>query len=248
MRAVNLLPEKHRPRQPTGGGRGSSYVLLGVLATVVLATLMYVLTLNTINSSKSKIAQAKAEAQRFDAQAQALGPFGNFAQIKTQRVAAVRQLAQGRFDWERMVRELAGVLPDGVWLQKSSAADSPADAQDGSGSSTPPASGGQGAAAGGPVLTLTGCARDQSTVAVTLVRLRQLQGAEDVKLDHSTQPDEQGGSASAGSGSSSGGGGESCGGKAKDLNYAFQIDVTFAPQAPAPSKPGSVPARLGGGS
>ena len=37
MKPVNLLPERHRPRTPTGGGKGSSYILLGALGAVLIA-------------------------------------------------------------------------------------------------------------------------------------------------------------------------------------------------------------------
>src|SRR3712207_3894059 len=112
MRAVNLLPEKHRPRQATGGRSGSSYVLLGVLAEVVGGVLVYVMTVNSINSAKSDIASAKAGAARATAEAESLGAYGDFAQVKKQREGAVKQVAQSRLDWERLVREVAHVLPD----------------------------------------------------------------------------------------------------------------------------------------
>src|SRR4051794_36081092 len=98
MKAVNLLPERNRPRRPTTGQSKSGYVALGVLGALLIAVLAYVLTLNSINTSKTETAQATAEAQRLDDQANSLGPYGDFAQIKTERVASVKQLAEGRFD------------------------------------------------------------------------------------------------------------------------------------------------------
>src|SRR3954451_13401908 len=124
MKAVNLLPEKHRPRRPTGGQRGSSHIVLGVLGAVVVAMLLYVLTANSINQAKTDIADAKAETARANAQADQLGGYGDFAKVKADRVEAVEQLAGTRMDWERLVRELAHVLPHGVWIQNASASDS----------------------------------------------------------------------------------------------------------------------------
>jgi Tfp pilus assembly protein PilN len=236
MRAVNLLPEKHRPRQATGGKGGSSYVLLGILGALVVAVLVYVLTLNSINGAKTDIAEAKAETTKATAEAEALGAYGDFAKVKKEREAAVRQLAQSRVDWERMVRELAHVLPDGVWIQSAEAADSAA-ALDGADPAT--------AGASGPILTVIGCAVDQQRVADTLVRLRTIQGAEDVKLDHSAQGDEPTSSAGGSSGGSSAASGD-CGLTAGKPNYAFQANVTLTAQVPV-DKPGTVPARLGGG-
>jgi Tfp pilus assembly protein PilN len=245
MRAVNLLPEKHRPRRPTGGHRGSSYVVLGALGTVVVAMLLYVLTANSINSAKTQIAEAKAETERANAQADQLGAYGDFAKVKQQREDAVRTLAQGRIDWERLVRELAHVLPNGVWIQNASAADSPADQQNGGAApNSGSGDGGSGQAGDGPTLTLEGCASGQAQVADALVRLRELEGAKDVQLQQSaSQGDGASGASSASAGATTGDCGETHG----HANYSFQATVSFAKPAPTSTKPGSVPASLGGG-
>jgi len=251
MRAVNLLPEKHRPRRPTGGHRGSSYVVLGALGAVVVAMLLYVLTLNSINESKTEIADAKAEAARANAQAQQLGAYGDFAKVKADRVESVKQLASTRMDWERLVRELAHVLPSGVWIQNASASDSPASQSSSGGSSSAPATppAGSDPASSGPSLTLQGCAENQRKVADTLVRLKELQGASDVKLERSATESESSGSAggSAPPPASSGGTGGDCGETNGKSNYAFQAVVNFDTPKPATDKPGPVPDRLGGG-
>jgi Tfp pilus assembly protein PilN len=244
MKAVNLLPEKHRPRQPTTGQGNSGHIALGVLGVVLVGVLVYVLTLNSINSSKSKIVEANAEATRLSEQANSLGPYGDFAKIKAERVASVKQLAEGRFDYERLVRELAHVLPSDVWLTNASAS------TDGSSSTgTPAPTGGSApASAGGPTLSLQGCARDQNQVAVTLVRLRELQDAVDVTLDHSTRGEDQSGSGSGAPAPapSGGAGDESCGTTDGKPNYSFQANVTFAPHTSTDDR--KVPNRLGGGS
>ena len=232
MRAVNLLPERHRPRRPTGGHRGSAYVVLGALGAVLVGVLLYVLTLNSINTDRNQVTEAKAETTRLQAQAQQLGPYGNFDKVKTQRVQAVRQLAQDRFDWERMVRELAHVTPSGVWIMSASASDSPADAQAGAAAANAGAlSGGPN---GNPSLQISGCSPTQTQVAVTLVRLRQLQGALDVQLSDS------------GTGSSAGGSAGQCGAVHGHAAYQFDVNVTFAAKQ-IQNKPGTVPASLGGG-
>jgi Tfp pilus assembly protein PilN len=253
MRAVNLLPERHRPRTRTGHSNGSSYIVLGGLGAVLVAALVYVLTLNSINSSRDELAKAKADTARFQAQAQQLGPYGDFSKIKTQRVDAVKQLAEGRFDWERLVRELSSVLPKGVWLTNAAAADSLANAgdtqagsgfnQDSKNSSSSGAASNPGVP--GPVVTIEGCAPDQTSVATTLVRLRELDGASQVHLDHSTQPNSAGGS--SGGSSATGSGSADCGQTHGRDNWDFQVDVAFAAPKPAPYQAGQVPAYLGGG-
>ena len=251
MKAVNLLPEKNRPRQPSAGQGKGGYVVLGVLGAVLVGVLVYVMTLNSINDSKSQIKEATAEAARLNEEANSLGPYGDFANIKSERVKSVMSLAQGRFDYERLVRELAHVLPPDVWLVNATASSTGDPSSTGASTPTPPA-GASGAAAttpapvSGPTLQLDGCARDQSQVAVTLVRLRELQGATDVSLDHSTRGEDNTGPAtSAPAGGSTGGGDASCGTTAGKPNYSFQANVTFAPASP--EQPATGPNRLGGG-
>jgi Tfp pilus assembly protein PilN len=238
MRAVNLLPEKHRPRKATGAKSGSSYVLLGVLGAVVAGVLMYVLTLNSINSAKTDIAEAKAATEQANAQTQQLGAYGDFAKVKQQRVDTVKGLATERMDWERVVRELAHVLPSGVWIQTVNATDATAGAV-----AAAPASGGSESTSTDPTLTVAGCAPDQSVVADTLVRLRQLQGAVDVKLNRSATQEEAG----AGGTSAPAGVVTNCGMTDGKANYDFQVDVSFERPTGATGEATRVPARLGGG-
>lgn len=243
MRPVNLLPPKHRPHQPSGGKSSSSYMVLGVLALVLGAVVVYVLESNKITTAKSEIAVAEQKTAEARAKAQQMGPFANFAQIKQQRVSSVKQLAEGRFDWERTVRELAHVLPEGVWLQDFDASVSPAA---GAGAS-------DAAAWAGPSIRLHGCAQKQPQVAVTLVRLREMQGVHDVKLTNSIRGEdpEKGETAKgeAAKGAGAAGDTQGCGTHNKRANYDFNAVVEFEQAKPAPApNAGQTPVRLGGGS
>jgi Tfp pilus assembly protein PilN len=246
VRPVNLLPPRHRPRTATGQRQGSAYYVLGGLGVLLLAVLVYVLTLNSISTKRDGVAKANAEAAQAQAHATQLSAYGNFAQVKQQRVQSVKQLAQGRLDWELLVRELSRVMPDGVWLQSFDATTNDANASSGS------APGGSGttstAAAPGsgiPTVTLDGCAQDQDKVATLLVRVRQLHGATDVTLQKSDRPDDQGGGA-GGSSSSSGNG--VCGATHGRPNYSFTVDVTFSQTLAQDSAQAKVATSLGGGS
>ena len=241
MRPVNLLPTKHRPHKPSGGKSGSSYMVLGVLAIFLAAIVSYVLEANKITDAKSDISVAEQKTADARAKSQQMGPFANFAQIKEQRVASVRQLADGRIDWERTVRELAHVLPTGVWLRDIDA--SVAASSEGSTSSS------DGAAWAGPSIRLHGCAQKQPQVAVMLVRLREMQGVHDVKLTDSTRGEDPQKSSGATTGDSAGGSTEGCGAHHERGNYEFNAVVEFDQAQPAPAKDaGETPVRLGGGS
>lgn len=222
MRPVNLLPPSQRVRE--GGRPGSAYVILGVLGALVVAVTMYVLTANQVTGKKDELAQVTAEAQAADARANALGSFGDFAQMRQTRETSVASLAQARLDWERLMHELSRVLPEDVYINSfdASAAGTPAGTTSGS---TAPA---------GPTAKLAGCAPSQPEVATTMVRLRKLHRANDVKLTDTTRV------AKADDNGSGGAGGGEC-----TSGYGFTVVVSFDP-APA-TTPERVPAHLGGG-
>jgi Tfp pilus assembly protein PilN len=227
VRPVNLLPARYRPR--TGGGADSknAYVTLGVLGLLVLAVFGYVMTANKVSAHNSEIAETRQQIAAAQAQAVTLDGFGNFAGVKEARLTAVKTLATGRLDWERLFRELAHVLPEGVWLTKFNAQ---AGEEDG-GSDL------------GPTATLEGCAASHERIADAMIRLRELHVAEDVELT-STSAGEKEGDAASGVGSAVAATENACG-----SYYTFAISVTMALPGLAPEPEGSavVPARLGGG-
>jgi Tfp pilus assembly protein PilN len=196
--------------------------------------LLYVLTANSVNDNKSKAAAAQQQADALEAQAKQLGSFTDFSAIKEQRLASVISTAEGRFDWERLVRELSRVMPEDSWLQSADASATGDDSSTSSSSSSTPTS---TAAPTGPTATLTGCTPRQRDVAQLLVRLRQMYRVSDVTLNGSTREDTSSTNQMTF---------DNCG-----RYYQFDVTVSFAPTAPASEAPrgsNSVPASLGGGS
>lgn len=277
MNPVNLLPAKHRPRTPTGGQQGSSYIVIGVLGALLLMVLAYAVTVNGINGKKASVARTKAETAQAQKRVAELGPYGNFTQVKEQRVSSVKSLATGRIDWERLARGLAHVLPQDVWLLSASAASSGDDNASGPAAPPPaaappaPAPGGdkptaaptpdpKAAADAAPRMTLKACAPSHSEIAVTLVRLRHLPNVKEVSLVSATKPQSlptspdaaaTGGAAPAAGGPGGGGGDEDCGTIKKRPAFTFETLVTFKPLAGSDVQPGAekhkVPTGLGGG-
>jgi Tfp pilus assembly protein PilN len=228
VKAVNLIPTEQRRVRATGNRSGSAYVLIGALATLLVMVAAYVFTAGNVTDRQNKAAAAKAEANQLEAQAAKSKSFTNFAQIKQTRLASVSTIANTRFDWERMMRELSRAMPAGSWLQASDASV----AGQAEGSDTSAAT----AAPSGPTAALTGCTPNQADVARMMVRLRQMHRVTDVVLNQSSTEVGESGEVTA----------ESCG-----SYYQFDVTVSFAvtqPDTEAPRGETRVPASLGGGS
>jgi Tfp pilus assembly protein PilN len=225
VRPVNLLPARYRPRTAGADGSKPTYIALGVLALLLVAVFGYVTAANKVNSTNSEIAQTRQQIAAAESRAVTLKGFGDFATVKETRLAAVRSLATERLDWERLFRELAHVLPEGVWLTSFDGQVAAA----------------EGATDASQTLLLNGCARSHAQIADVMVRLRELHVAEDVELTK-TLAAENGGAASAPG--SAGSSDTDCG-----PDYSFEVSVTMSlPTPTVESDSAVVPARLGGGS
>jgi Tfp pilus assembly protein PilN len=233
MKPVNLLPDDLKPRQASGRMVGSSYVVLGVLGVLLLMAVGYVLTTNQVNTRKSDIAKLEQETAEAKARADKFAPYQAFAQVKATRLESVKQLADTRFDWERLMREVALVLPDDTSVTDLSAATVPQTSD-----TAPPAAGAVATTSSGPSLNLKGCAKHQPDVATLMVRLRRLYRAVDVQLTESTAQDSGTGTGPIGDSST---GSEGC----PPDTYLFDVTVSFSATEAEALK--SVPARLGGG-
>lgn len=231
MKAVNLIPNDQRRAQGSGAQSGSAYIVIGVLVTLLAMVGGYVLTTNKATQSKNDAAAAKAEADSFEAEVAQRGSFTNFSQIKDMRLTSVSGVAETRFDWERLMRELSRVMPSGSWLQTTDA--SVTGDVSGAEAATPVAG---TTVVPEPKANLVGCTPHQSDVAQMMVRMRQLHRVSDVELNQSSTELAAAGDASV----------DNCG-----RLYQFDLMVSFSPTPPqteAPHGETVVPTSLGGGS
>lgn len=249
MKPINLLPERYRPAVASGGGRGSSYLLLGALGVLLACVLAVVVTDNQTASARAESGRLASERVGAEASAQRLGDFERFQLVKQARLASVTELAHARVDWERLLRELARVLPAGVRLDSLQATAGGASA----GAATPapaPAAGAGAGASDGPTLTLGGCAPGHRGVADTLVRLRRLHRAKEVELSSSSRGGEEADSSDSRSGRSAGADEAESGCSGSD-EVEWAATVALSPE-PTPSDDAEdaagVPPALGGGS
>jgi Tfp pilus assembly protein PilN len=231
VRPVNLIPQDQRRRTPSEGSGKGAHALLGLLAVLLAMAVVYVLTANSVTEREGKAEEARIEADRLEAQAANKESFSDFAAIAQTRMASVAGVASTRFDWERFMRELSLVMPEGSWLRSADASATGAPEGAAAPAGATPAVPGTGS----PSATLSGCTPEHSDVARMMVRLRQLHRVTDVALTQSSKEDE-----------TEGAGFDSCG-----ANAGFDLTVTFSPTSPvaeAPRGAARVPASLGGGS
>jgi Tfp pilus assembly protein PilN len=238
MKAVNLIPAEQRGGASVGAGRseGAVYAVLGLLAGLALFAFLYGQADHQISSSKARVATLEAQARQAQAQANELAPYTSFIALREQRVQEVSELVDSRFDWAHSFHELGRVLPRGATISSltgtigsstataatpaapapaaSSASTASAAASPSVTSATPPGS--------VPSFTLSGCATSQSEVALTLDRLRLIDGVREVTLQSSAK--------GGGAGGSGPGGGGGC--SAKDPVFTLQVAFDPLPATP----------------
>lgn len=230
MKPVNLIPQDQRRRVVAEGDGKSAPIVLGVLAALLAMVVVYVLTSNTVTERKADAQAASAEADQLEARAAQQTTYTDFAEIAQTRTDSVSGVATTRFDWERFMRELARVMPEGSWLQSADASTTGDPTSGASSTLTADAT-----TVAAPAANLVGCTPDQDDVARMMVRLRELYRVEDVVLNESSAgaSEEEATVATCGS------------------LYTFNLTVEFTaaePSKEAPRGSDSVPASLGGGS
>jgi Tfp pilus assembly protein PilN len=233
MRPVNLIPTDERRGENAPMRTGPvAYVVVGALVAVLAGVTALVLTGNQIADRQGEVAQLERDDAAARARAQRLAAFTQFQSLHAQRVATVTSLADSRFDWERVMRELSLVLPSNVWLVSLNATASPSATAGGtpSSGSSGGSSGASGlrAAAPGPALEISGCASGQEAVAGFVTALKDIDGVTRVGVQSSQLADQN----SAGStGGDSGGSGDDC--RTRDFIAKFEIVAAFD-AAPVP--------------
>jgi Tfp pilus assembly protein PilN len=231
VRPVNLIPvEERRGEQAPLRSGPLVYVLIGALVALLAGVTALVLVGNQISEREGEIAGLEVEDAREEARAESLAAYTQFRQLSEQRVTTVASLADSRFDWERVMRELSLVLPKTAWLVSltASAGGSVEGGESGSGLAT---------AALGPTLELSGCATGQEAVAGFVTALKDIDGVTRVGVQSSELGTEDGGGGGGGSE-----GGDEC--RTRSFIAKFEIVVAFdaAPVPAAASTGEAVPA------
>jgi Tfp pilus assembly protein PilN len=173
------------------------YILVGALVAVLAGVALLVTTGNQVTERKTEVAQLKRESAAAKRQARRLAPYVQFQTLHEQRLATISSLADSRFDWERVIRELSLVLPADVWLTELNASASAAE-ESGGGS-------GLRSSIAGPAMELEGCTVGQESVARFVTALKDIDGVTRVAVASSELPPKGEGEVSSGGGESEGG-------------------------------------------
>lgn len=235
MRPVNLIPPEER--------RGSSaplrtgplpYVVLGALVVALAGVVALVLAGNQVGEREAEVAKLEREDARAATKAQRLAAYTEFRSMSEQRVATVSELADSRFDWERVMHELSLILPSDVWLVSLTASAASGAGVEGDGGAS-----GMRSAIPGPALELSGCADGQEAVAGFVTALEDIDGVTRVGVQSSELPQKDD------SDSGGGGGGDSAGDecRTRESIAKFGIVVAFdaAPVAAPATAEGAPP-------
>lgn len=227
MRPVNLIPPEDRrgDRAPLRAG-SLSYIVVGAFGAVLAAVLMLVLTQNSITDKENEVAQLEVARDAAAQRAEALAPYAEFASLQASRQQTIASLADSRFDWERVLRELALVIPGDITLDSLDAST----AGKGDEAATTTSSVGSS-----PSLMLTGCGPSHNSVAAFVAALEDIDGVTRVGLENSVEGGETSSESSASTPATPSTG---CGPKSASFSVTAVFDgvaISATPEAGAPT-------------
>jgi Tfp pilus assembly protein PilN len=195
VRPVNLIPPEERRGENAPLRAGSmSYAIVGVLALALIGVVLMVTAGNNISESENELVALEARQAQAQAAAADLADYGQFAQLEQSRSETVSALAQTRFDWDRVLNELALVIPRRVTLEGVTGTVGSGVAVGGGTADTGNAS----ASIAGPSLQITGCAKGQEGVARLLAALRDIDGVTRVGMQSSALGEQESSDSGAG--------------------------------------------------
>lgn len=240
MRPVNLIPPEERRGVKAPMRTGPlAYVVVAVLAVALVAVTLVVLASNQIADKKAEKASLQSELAAAQAASKRVQSYAAFASVQQAREQTVSTLAKSRFDWERVLRELAIVIPNDVWITNLTATVSP-DALASSSDSSSSASASTESISG-PSLVIQGCAGGHESVARFLAAVHEIDGVTRASVTSSERPDpnQQAAASQAATGA---GGTQSQECSSRDFVSKFELTVAFdAVQLEAPAQASTAP-------
>jgi Tfp pilus assembly protein PilN len=177
MRAFNLLPKEEARQEKEGAGSRIPHVLVALTGVLVFAALaaFYLMAGADVTKKKGQLEDLRAELAPYQAAKDQPSTEDKSAALAAERLARTQALGgalTSRLAWDRVLRELALVIPNDVALDSIQA--------------TAPATAVVAAPADGSAVknfTLTGTTKSQASVAELLARLAVIPELSAVRLE-----------------------------------------------------------------
>jgi type IV pilus assembly protein PilM len=217
-------PSSSRVRVDAAPNARVAQVVCGVAAVLAAAIVYMVMVSNEISSGKERLVAISGELAQAEAEAAKLKPYDTFARATIERRDAVTTVAKARFDWDKMLIQLARVAPGDVWLTSAKGTVSSASSVEGGG-------GGGGAGRGaypGPALELAGCGKRERDVPKYMDRLYTITGINEVAFERTERG--KGGDAQG-----------PCGGSASASSFALSAFFDQSPELAAMAAQAAAP-------
>ena len=177
MRAVNLLPRDLESNRDVGGRTPLLVAAGGIAGVTAAAVVLFMSASGSVSDQKSQLDSLEAAIASVPSPNQpAVAPAG-ITQERADRVAALSAALTYRVPLDRLLRELAYVLPEDAWLTGLTAAGSPSSAV-----ATAPA-----AATTVQGVTIQGATYSQASVARVLARFGAIPSLDHVRLTASAR-------------------------------------------------------------
>ncbi len=182
MRAVNLLPRDLASQQTEGGRTPILLAAGGVAAITAAAVVLFMSASGSVSDQRAQLESVEAAIARLPVPGRPAVAPGAIAQERTDRVAALSAALATRTPVDRLLRELAFVLPEDAWLTGLTASAPIIAVPTGA-----PAGGAAPATTSLPGVTIQGATYSHQSVARVLARLAALPTLTDVRLTASAR-------------------------------------------------------------
>jgi Tfp pilus assembly protein PilN len=180
MRAVNLLPVDLETRRFEAGRLPVLVAGGGIAAVTAAAAVLFIGASGSVSDQRAQLESVEAALARIPAQGQksAVAP-GTIAQERSDRVTALAAALTTRVPVDRLLGELAYVLPEDAWLTGLTASAPTA--------ATAAAPGAAPGVEATPGITIQGATYSHESVARVLARLAALPTLTNVRLSASAR-------------------------------------------------------------
>jgi type IV pilus assembly protein PilM len=188
--------------QEHGGGASArvAHVTCAMVAVLAAVVVYLVFLSNQVNSGRERVGALAGQLGQAQREAAALKPYHDFVRATIDRRETVASVAGTRFNWDRVLRQLAQVSPRGVWLTSAKGTLAPTTQIDG-GTTDGDTSTLRGAVSA-PALELAGCSTRERGVPSYMDRLYGMTGVSDVGFSRSELLGKSGSGLACGEGTS----------------------------------------------